>query len=188
MLMVRYRDASMPAWVSAPAVSAPRSPPAMTAFRSQGTAAACSYMLATSAPWSMLRSAVQIITASLRLLASRASSPVRGPAFVSQARLGAVKRTRHDPASLSAPGSAPAVPSVSLVRLACLLVIAGPLRGPFRLRGFPDLIERRHGLPQFPVGVEQRVRGVQAIDVGLGLRPPIRRRPLSLPRGLNRLA
>ena len=79
MLMVRYRDASMPAWVSAPAVSAPRRPPTMMAFRSQGTEAACSYMLATSAPWSMLRSAVQIIAASLCPLAGTVLALCPGP-------------------------------------------------------------------------------------------------------------
>jgi hypothetical protein len=51
-------------------------------------------------------------------------------------------------------------------------VILGLLRGPIGLRGFPDLIERRLGLVQFRVGVELRVRGFQAIDIGLGPRRP----------------
>jgi hypothetical protein len=67
-------------------------------------------------------------------------------------------------------------------------VIQGPLRGPIRLRDFPDPVERRLSRAKFRVGVELRVRGVQAIDIGLGPRPPIRRHPLGIRRGPNRLA
>jgi hypothetical protein len=67
-------------------------------------------------------------------------------------------------------------------------VIQGLLRGPIRLRDFPGLVERRLGHAKFSVGVELRVRGVQAIDIGLGPRPPIRRCPLGIPRSLNHLA
>jgi hypothetical protein len=95
----------------------------------------------------MLRSAVQIIAASLRLLMSKASSP-RARASV---RVPGQARGREAHSSRPGFSVCPRISTGSpvralLVRLACLLVIAGLLRGPFRLRGLPDLIERRRGL------------------------------------------